>query len=209
MTNDELDQPSTGWETGELIVRREVGYGRPWLAVPVFVVQDSADLLATYLPEGAPFGYLPDSDHPLYPQREWRGHGTLMLQRPGEAHAAWHFWAGPDRHFSRWYINLQEPFRRTPMGFDTQDQELDIVVAPDRSWIVKDSELLDQRLREGRFTPSEAREIRAEGQRIIREVGSGRFWWDDRWTKWEPDPGWIAPNRLPEGWEDLSTDRTQ
>jgi hypothetical protein len=195
------------WSPGEVVVRREVGYGRPWLACPVFVVQDTADLLATYLPEKAPFGYLPESDHPMYPQREWLGHGTLMLQRPGEAHAVWHLWEGYDRHFSCWYINLQEPFRRTPIGFDTQDSELDIVVAPDGSWVLKDSELLNQRVREGRFSPAEARQIRAEGQRIIRELESGHHWWGEHWRDWEPHAGWTAPRSLAEGWEKVPVDR--
>ncbi len=190
----------SAWGAGEVVVRREIANGRPWLACPVVVVEDSPDLLVTYLPEGAPFGYLPDSTHPWYPQSAWLGHGVLMLQRPGEAHAIWHFWEGPDRAFSRWYINLQEPFRRTPIGYDTQDLEFDIVVRPDQSWVVKDSELLDQRVREGRFTPHQALKIRAEGQRIIDELAAQRHWWDHRWRTWEPDEAWSTPT-LPARWE--------
>ncbi len=65
-------------------------------------------------------------------------HGVLMLQRPGEAHAVWHFWDGPDRDFTCWHLNLQAPFRRTPIGYDTQDLELDLVVSPDGSFVLKD-----------------------------------------------------------------------
>jgi hypothetical protein len=189
------------WQVGDVVVRREVANGRPWLACPVFVVQDTRDLLVTYLSEAAPLGYL-DSSHPWYPQSEWLGHGVLMLQRPGEAHAIWHFWEGPRREFSRWYINIQEPFRRTPIGYDTQDLELDIVVHPDQSWVVKDSDLLDQRVLEGRFTRRQEHEIRAEGQRIINELETTRHWWDHRWASWEPDPTWKAPT-LPRGWETI------
>jgi hypothetical protein len=40
-----------GWQRGEVIVRREVlNDGRPWLAVMVYVVEDSEDHLVTYLP---------------------------------------------------------------------------------------------------------------------------------------------------------------
>jgi len=46
-------------------------------------------------------------------------------------HAIWVFWRGPQREFAGWYVNLQEPFRRTSRGVDTQDLELDIVIAPD------------------------------------------------------------------------------
>jgi hypothetical protein len=45
-------------------------------------------------------------------------------------HAIWVFWHGPQREFRGWYVNLQEPFRRTSLGVDTQDLELDILIAP-------------------------------------------------------------------------------
>src|SRR4051794_23709614 len=121
------------WAEGETILRREVlNDGRPWLEVPVVVVRDEAELLATYIAEGAPFQF-PEGDwptatgrHPWSGRERWTGHGVLMLQRPGEAHAIWVFWHGPDRVFRGWYVNLQEPFRRTDIGYDTQDLELDV-----------------------------------------------------------------------------------
>lgn len=126
----------------------------------------------------------------------------LALQRPGEAHSIFHFWRGRERRFACWYINIQEPFRRTPIGIDTQDLELDIVVAPDCSWGFKDSELLDQRVREGRFTLDQAVEVRLEGDRIAAELRAGRHWWDHSWADWQPNPEWIVP-ALPRGWEQV------
>ena len=189
------------WAPGDLVVRREIAWGRPWLACPVFVVADMPELLASYLPEGAPFGYLPGWPHPWYPQPAWRGHGVLMLQRPAESYAVWHFWEGPDREFARWYVNFQEPFRRTAIGYDTQDLELDLVIAPDRSCRMKDADLVDQRVREGRFSAAVADSIRAEAERIATDVESGPCWWDGGWATWRPEPGWVAPD-LPPGWED-------
>jgi NAD(P)H-flavin reductase len=49
-------------------------------------------------------------------------------------HAVWVFWEGASRDLAGWYVNIQEPFRRTSIGFDTQDLELDIVIEPDGSW---------------------------------------------------------------------------
>ena len=58
------------WEHGDLIVRREVlglaprtppvqpseeWVGRPWLAVPVFVVEDTDDALVTFIAPGDPY----------------------------------------------------------------------------------------------------------------------------------------------------------
>ena len=100
----------------------------------------------------------------------------------------WVFWDGPERTFSHWYVNLQKPFERTAAGFDTQDLELDVVVWPDGRWELKDDELLDQRVREGRFTQDQARAIRAEAARITAELDAGRRWWDDAWAEWRPEP---------------------
>jgi len=77
-----------------------------------------------------------------------------MVQRPGDHHAVWHFWTGPDREFACWYINLQTAFVRTAIGYDTQDLELDIIVLPDGSWTLKDLDVLDDRVAEGRISRS-------------------------------------------------------
>jgi hypothetical protein len=198
------------WRRGDVVLRREVlNDGRAWCVVPVRVVEDRPDLLVTYLPAGAPFEFPPgdwptaDGRHPWHGRTGWAGHGALMLQRPGESYAVWHFWTGPERDFAWWYLNLQEPFRRTADGYDTQDLELDLVVLPDGSWSFKDWDLVDQRVAEGRFTPDQAAAIRAEGVRLGemveagadgRGAGGGRpGWWDPAWAAWSPEPGWDAP----------------
>lgn len=137
----EHQYPASRWETGEVVVRREVlSDGRVWLELPVIVVRDDPDLLATYIAEGAPFRFpagdwpTPDGHHPWHALTSWEPPGVLMLQRPGEAYAVWVFWSGPNREFDCWYINLQQPFRRTTTGYDTLDMELDIVVPVDLSW---------------------------------------------------------------------------
>ncbi len=196
------------WSSGDVVVSRDVlNDGRAWLEVPVLVVQDDEELLALYIATGAPLRFA-DGDwptetgrHPWHGKKRWQGHGTLMLQRPDEAHAVWVFWRGPERAFHGWYVNLQEPFRRTPFGFDTQDLELDIWIPRDGPYEWKDEKLLDERVREGRFTPEQARAIRAEGERVSAELDAGRRWWCDDWASWEPDPAWPTPSFAP-GWKD-------
>lgn len=190
------------WEYGDVIVSRDVIDGKPWIAVPQYVVEDTADLLVTYVPEGAPIGYLPDSDHPWYPQAEWQGSGKLELRRPADTYSVIHFWRGENGAFSNWYVNLEEPFRRTPIGIDYTDLELDIVVMPDGSWFFKDWDLLDEHVARGRYTPELVAEIRAEGLRIGAELDAGEQWWDDRWVAWKPDAEWVAPG-LSDGWRDV------
>ena len=171
----------------------------------MLAVRDDPDVLARDIPEGAPLGFAPGDwpggRHPWHGKTEWRGHGVLMLQRPDEAHAVWVFWRDPERRFAGWYVNFQAPFRRTRLGFDTLDHELDLWI-PDggERWEWKDRELLERRLAEGRFTPGEADAIRAEGDRVAAELDAGRRWWNDEWRDWQPDPGWPLPE-LPRGWE--------
>ncbi|MEJ7583771.1 MAG: DUF402 domain-containing protein [Acidimicrobiales bacterium] len=211
---------TTRWEPGEVIVRREVlglgpgslsqpsadWHGRPWLGCPVYVVQDTDEQLVSYIAPGAELGFVdgrwpaPDGRHPWHGRRQWEGHGCLMVQRPGDHHAVWHFWDGADRTFSCWYINLQAAFRRTAAGYDTQDFELDLVVFPDGSWIVKDLDLLDQRVAEGRFSPALAEWIKGLGEALVAELESGQRWWDEKWVDWSPDPAWVHP-RLVAGWD--------
>ena len=189
-----------------MVARREVWSGRPWLGTAVRIVQDDPGLLVSYLPEGAPFSF-PEGDwptspgcHPWHGRGAWEGHGVLMLQRPGESYAVWHFWQGPARDFAGWYLNLQEPFRRTAAGYDTQDLELDVWIPASGAWSFKDDELLDERVREGRFAESRVAEIRAIGDEIGAMLDAGKAWWDPSWSNWTPDPGW-GPPALPEGWE--------
>jgi Protein of unknown function (DUF402) len=191
------------WRHGEVIVHREVWRGRPWCVAPVVVVEDAPELLVTYLPEEAPFAFPPSADgrpHPWLGKRRWKGHGVLTLRRPGEAYAVWHFWEGPERSFAGWYLNLEEPFRRTRIGYDTQDLELDVWIPVDGHWRFKDEEKLDERVGEGRYTEAQATATRSLGRELGAMLDSGERWWDERWTAFEPDPAWRAP-AFPEGWE--------
>lgn len=189
---------------GDPVARGWRGAG-PWLGVPVHVVEDSDEQLVTYLATGAELGFTdgdwPTSDgrHPWSHRKAWEGHGTLMVQRPGEHHAVWHFWTGPDRRFDRWYVNLQADFVRTEVGYDTFDLELDLVVPADGPWFTKDRELLDQRVDEGRFSPALRDWIVDLGEQLAADLDAGRHWWDERWAEWTPPSDWVDP-QLPEGW---------
>jgi hypothetical protein len=194
------------WRTGEVIVWREVWRDVPWCACPVVVVEDTNALLATYLPEETPFAFPPSADgrpHPWSGKRAWEGHGVLMLRRPGEAYSVWHFWDGPGRRFAGWYLNLEEPARRTAAGFDTQDLELDVWIPLGEPWRFKDEERLDDRVREGRYTAEQVAATRALGREIGAMLDRGERWWDERWASFEPDADWHAPS-FPAGWEEES-----
>ncbi|HUF34068.1 MAG TPA: DUF402 domain-containing protein [Acidimicrobiales bacterium] len=210
---------SRRWEPGEIIVRREVlglspieeagsppsFAGTSWFACPVHVVEDSEEQLVTFISPGAEFAFpdgdwpTPDGRHPWGGRSAWVGHGCLMVQRPGEHHAIWHLWEGPDRSLACWYVNLQTAFRRTALGYDTQDLELDIVVLPDGTWSFKDLEVLDDRVAEGRYSGELVEWVVALGNQLGARLDAGERWWDPTWASWTPDPAW-ADAPLPEGW---------
>lgn len=105
----------------------------------------------------------------------------------------WHFWNSPDREFACWYINLQKPFRRTSIGYDTRDLELDLVVYPDDQWVLKDEELLDVRVAEGRWTAARARDIRAIGKQLTASLDPGACWWPLEYRDWQPALNGLYP----------------
>ena len=192
-----------GWEPGDVIVHREVWRGTPWQASPVVVVDDTPGLLATYIPEEAPFAFPPSADgrpHPWAGRGRWSGHGVLVLRRPGEAYSVWHFWDGPERRFVGWYLNLEEPFRRTSIGYDTQDLELDVWIPTGEPWRFKDEEKLDERVADGRYTAEQVAATRTLGKAIGGMLDRGERWWAERWTSFEPNRAWRAP-AFPDGWE--------
>ena len=68
-------------------------------------------------------------------------------------------------------------------------------------WRVKDEEMVEQRVQDGRFTDEQATAIRALGQEIVDMLERGERWWDERWASFVPETGWRAPD-FPDGWEE-------
>ena len=88
---------------------------------------------------------------------------------------------------------MEEPFRRTPIGFDTQDHTLDIVVKPDLSWKWRDEEETANHVREGFFTAELARFARKEGEAAIEAILKAEHPCLHRWPEWIPSPNWEIP----------------
>jgi predicted RNA-binding protein associated with RNAse of E/G family len=126
----------------------------------------------------------------------------LRLLFPGRRHSVWLFWKSGDEgtRFSRYFVNLEEPFRRTAIGFDTQDHTLDVIVNPDLSWGWRDETELDDHVREGFFTSDLADAVRAEAARVIDEITRGVHPCLSGWSEWRPRPEWAIP-AIPAGWD--------
>jgi hypothetical protein len=199
---------------GETIVERHVMFNAVVVARPQIVVADDGDVLASFLPIGTKH-YGPifadrakavdefTSGTMKWGIREWVDHDVLILVRPGDAYSAQAFWNAEGR-FVCWYINLQEPMRRTDLGYDSRDGTLDLIVGEDlATWMWKDEHELAAGVEIGLHTAEEAEQIRAAGEAVIGLVERGETWWGD-WRDWTPpDPSWPIPS-LPDGWDTVA-----
>lgn len=199
------------WKTGDVIVLRGVQRQTVWWASAAIIVQDTPKLIATYWQAGtpnmdsakrpAPRDLLSNETH-LVPHT-WAKTDVLMLVTPGAAHAIWVMWETGQTKLRCWYVNLQEPLRRTRLGFDSMDHLLDIVISPDRSvWHWKDEDEFEEAVALGVYSPEKARAIRAEGEQVIEMLQAGSSPFCDGWEKWSPPAPWGIPV-LPEGWGNI------
>jgi uncharacterized protein len=176
-------------------VWRDVHRGRVWRAQACRIVEDSAETIVLWIPAGAPAMVpggglrIPGEDWELVettPKRD-----QICVARPGRAHSVYVFW-GDGGEVEHWYVNFERPLRRTPVGFDTFDEKLDLIVRPDGSYRWKDEDELEQAAAAALLDPDE---VRAEAQRVLEE------WpFPTGWEHWRPDPAWPPP-RLPPGWD--------
>ena len=202
------------WSSGNHVLYREIAHGKVWTARPVTVIQDAHDLIALYMRPQTHWKVCapPDAEttllHCKANLRQWKlndavwSYGdTVFLISPGMAHAVHVMW-NPQRQFVGWYVNLQEPVRRTNLGFDFLDQELDIVVSPDSNWRWKDDSYLEQAQDFGLFSPEQVRAILKEAQEVVESIRAKAVPFDGSWNNWRPPTGWSIPC-LPEGWDQV------
>lgn len=211
MSASEAGLAALAWAAGDTILLREVHDGRVWTARPGIVVEDRPDLLAVHIPLGTRWK-VPVADRAEMLERrkngwtltdyQWRRGPMLWLMPPGEAHAVHLWWHGPEWRFGGWYINLQDPIRRTALGVDFLDQHLDVVIDPDYRWRWKDEDEFAAAIEIGLLTRQRAEAVRAEGERVIRRLEAREPPFCDGWEHRQPDPKWRVPE-LPRGWDDV------
>jgi hypothetical protein len=207
------------FSAGEAVVLQEVWRDRVWAARPMRVVRDEGDFVALWFPRGTRW-FAPID----VPGGEWHGDrgprlarcaatgrwvhrelvwqiDTLQLLRAGEWHAVWISWL-PDFEPWGWYVNLQQPFRRSGFGFETMDLALDVVVKADRSWRWKDEDELALFVEHGAFDEDLAQRLHDEGLRVTSKLERREPPFSEPWHDWRPDPAWAHPE-LPSGWDRL------
>ncbi len=198
------------FEPGEAVALRDVLWGRIWAARPVTVALDDDDGWMFYIPigttwfgppshEGAIRLKAPGAEWTLV-ERRWSEAHVLSFAWPGAGHAVLHFWDERWRPRS-WYVNVEAPLRRSEVGFDTLDHDLDVVIEPDRSsWRWKDEEDVAEGIALGVYTETNAEAFRMQGEAGLRRVLEREPPFDREWADWRPDPSWLAPV-LPPGWD--------
>lgn len=207
------------WSPGDTVVVQEVWHDYVWAARPMIVARDDGDFVALWFPKGT--RWKAPTSPPTRPRADARGQrlasclslrdwvfvdaawdvSTLVLMRAGDWHALWVSWLDHGEHWG-WYVNLQEPYRRTAKGFETMDLALDVVIDPDRTWHWKDEEELEAFVSEGVFDGVLAERIRDEGLLVAHRAERNEPPFSDPWPSWRPDPMWRMPE-LPEGWNEL------
>jgi len=191
---------------GQPIVLRIISQGRIWEARPEIVVQDTPELLVFYMPPGT---ICKDAYENIRPAKraattwslrdvEWHFGGKLRLSIPGENYSVI-ILRNLDNTLRQWYVNLEEPLKRSRLGFDYSDQILDMILTPDLSrWRWEDEDELDEAVSTGLITKKESTNLYAKGNKVITTLQSGKSIFNG-WENWQPDPAWPVPV-LPGDW---------
>lgn len=195
--------PVTHWHSGEPIVLREIYDGRVWAVRPVRFVEDTGERVAVYMAEGNRWLRPVASDgSPMRMQADswrlretaWAGNSTLRVWTPGKPHSVMLWWHPVSWEFLGWYVNFEEPMRRSAAGFDYADWKLDLIVEPDGRYRWKDEDELEHAAALGLL---DADAVWAEAKRVLADPP-----WPSGWEDWRPDPE-LPPPRLPGGWDQM------
>jgi hypothetical protein len=200
------------WSTGESATLRGVGSKVLW-AFPTIVVEDGPDLIVLFMPAGV-LGrnvlHKPTTEELFSPAKikivecTWQRTDVLMLIVPSEAFSTYIMWETGTENMICWYVNLQEPIRRTSIGFDTMDNMLDIVISPDMTrWEWKDADEFSEAHKAGFYSSEKAAAVRAEGEKAVGLITSERRSFYEGWGKWRADPKWELPKLSPL-WEQVN-----
>lgn len=198
-SRDPLALHSPRWNPGDSVVLRYLTRtGEPGMSWPFRVVEDGPERVALFIPAGATYMRWgsPGGRRELV-AGQWR-RDVLRLMFPGAPYSVWLQWEA-DGAFRGFYVNFEEPFRRTAIGFDTNDHTLDIVVEPDHRWRWKDSDEFDERVAGGIYSREFAEHVRDAAAVFPDAIERHEPPFDDTWAEWRPDAAWPVPE-LPPGW---------
>lgn len=203
LPGNESRPPVLRWNPGETAVLRYITrQGKPGMAWPCTVVQDEPEILALFIPKGTSYlnWHNIDGRRELHPSA-WR-RDTLRLMFPDSPYSVWLFWdEGPGHAFRNYYVNFEEPYRRTSIGVDTNDHTLDLVIDPAFECRWKDDDELERRTEQGVYSREFAAFLREQASEIACCSFDSRSPFCDGWDGWTAPPDWRLPE-LPANWAD-------
>lgn len=196
---------------GETATLRGVGDKVYW-AFPTIVVQDSPELIVLYMPAGVRgknVDHKPATNELFSANKlkvidfQWQRTDVLMVIVPDDSFSTYLMRDTITKELDCWYVNLQEPIRRTPIGFDTMDNMLDVVISTDMSaWSWKDDDEFAEAQKIGFYSVEKAHEIWTEGERAVQLITKERRDLYKKWEMWQANPEWELPILSPE-WQKL------
>ncbi len=207
------------WKPGESVALRGIYKNRVSYIQSAVVVHDRPEEVAVAVLPGAecsaPEGYINGKHGPSghwdrwgeYAKGSWNmqryiwhTNRLLILLQPEKYYASYYFWRAADEQFIGYYVNFQLPFRRSEVGFDSFDLELDIVIEPTYVWHWKDEDDYRIGIECGILRREWVREIETAKPEVFSQLNKRQYPFDGAWLDWRPDPKW-SPPKLPKGWD--------
>ena len=206
-------------QTGSEVVLRGIYRGRVWHAQSTIVVQDSPTQTLLLLEPGSEWAH--SSGYPRWRYGDlsqggrwdeasnlswtmvlahWVQRRFLMLLEPERFYSICLLWQQSTGEFERYYVNFQLPYRRSNIGFDTLDLDLDLLVERDMSIRWKDSDEYEEALSRGLITPEWREGVEVARAEVLERIRRKEPPFDGSLLSWRPDSTW-RPSRLPSGWE--------
>jgi hypothetical protein len=94
------------------------------------------------------------------------------------------------------------PVQRNPLGLDTLDLDLDLIVNPDHSIEWKDEADYQKAIDEEIILSEWTEEIERAKIEILDKLKKRKYPFDNSWLDWIPDSNWPPP-RLPKNWDEI------
>ncbi len=132
----------------------------------------------------------------------WHSTNVIRLYREGDAYSIWIARDDTSGALLWRYINLEAPWLRTPIGFDSRDNYLDLYSERDDEWHWKDEDEVEWLLEQGRIDRAFADATRRAGELALARVEAGQSMLRPSWSAWQPDPSWTVPS-LPRSWREF------
>jgi hypothetical protein len=145
------------------------------------VLVDDPDMVAIVQPTGAPVvrrlgarggpqgrTLLPDKWNGKRATSVWNQPPVVRLHPVGRSYSVIRTWVAAERRFAGWYVNLEQPWVRTTIGFDSRDDILDVVVSDDLGACrLKDEDELALAVGLAQIAMDDANAIRATATAVI------------------------------------------